>query len=271
MESHGSSYDMIIEAVFFAHFVEGGKEFYFNRMEIEETAKQIGVSVPKNIGDVIYTYRYRQKLPQRVLDSAPRGKQWVIRSAGYGKYKFGLTALAVVNPTPGLVETKILNATPGVIARYSLTDEQALLAIVRYNRLLDIFTGTTCYSLQSHLRTTVSDLGQVEVDELYIGVDSRGAHYAIPIQAKGWKDIIGIVQIEQDFAVCKEKFPLLIPRPVAVQFMTENLIAMIEFEQDNCGEVAISGEKHYKIVEQDELTDEELKIYKSRRYDDHKQ
>jgi len=138
MESHGSSYDMIIEAVFFAHFVEGGKEFYFNRMEIEETTKQIGVSVPKNIGDVIYTYRYRQKLPQRVLDSAPRGKQWVIRSAGYGKYKFGLTALAVVNPTPGLVETKILNATPGVIARYSLTDEQALLAIVRYNRLLDI-------------------------------------------------------------------------------------------------------------------------------------
>lgn len=109
MESHGSSYDMIIETLFFAHFVKGGKEFYFNRTEIEETAKQIGVSVPKNIGDVIYTYRYRQELPQRVLNSAPRGKQWVIRPAGYGKYKFGLTALAVVNPTPGLVETKILN------------------------------------------------------------------------------------------------------------------------------------------------------------------
>ena len=105
MESHGSSYDMIIEAVFFAHFVRGGKEFFFNRMEIEETARQIGVSVPKNIGDVIYTYRYRQELPQRVLDSAPRGKQWVIRPAGHGKYKFGLAALAVVNPTPGLVET----------------------------------------------------------------------------------------------------------------------------------------------------------------------
>lgn len=270
MESYGSSYDKIIEALFFTHFVKGGTEFDFSRIEIEETAKQIGVSVPKNIGDVIYTYRYRQKLPQRVLDRAPKGKQWIIRPAGQGKYKFALATLAIINPTPGLVETKILNATPGVVSRYSLTDEQALLAIVRYNRLLDIFTGTTCYSLQSHLRTTASGLGQVEVDELYIGVDSRGAHYAIPIQAKGWKDIIGIVQIEQDFTVCKEKFPLLIPRPVAVQFMSENLIAMIEFEQDSHKDVAISREKHYKIVEQDELTDEELKIYMSRRYDANK-
>ena len=57
---------------------------------------------------------------------------------------------------------------------------------------------------------------------------------------------------------------------MAVQFISESLIAMIEFEQDSCGEVAISGEKHYKIVEQEELTDEELKIYTSRRYNDYK-
>ena len=46
-----------------------------------------------------------------------------------------------------LAETKIPDATPGIIAKYASTDEQGLLAKLRYNRLLDILTGTTCYSL----------------------------------------------------------------------------------------------------------------------------
>jgi hypothetical protein len=54
---------------------------------------------------------------------------------------------------------------------YALNDEQALLAKLRYNGLVDIFVGIACYSLQSHLRTTVSGLGQVEIDEIYIGID----------------------------------------------------------------------------------------------------
>ncbi len=36
------------------------------------------------------------------------------------------------------------------------------------------FTGITCYSLQNHLRTSVPDIGQVETDELYVGVDKKG-------------------------------------------------------------------------------------------------
>ena len=54
-----------------------------------------------------------------------------------------------------------------------MNDEQALLAKIRYNRLIDIFTGITCYSLQNHLRTTVPNIGQVEIDEIYIGIDKR--------------------------------------------------------------------------------------------------
>lgn len=65
-----------------------------------------------------------------------------------------------------LAETKIPDSTPGIIAKYALNDEQALLAKVRYNRLIDIFTGVACYSLQSHLRTTVPKIGQVETDEI---------------------------------------------------------------------------------------------------------
>ncbi len=59
----------------------------------------------------------------------------------------------------------------------------------------------------NHLRTTVRSIGQIEIDEIYVGIDKRGAQYGSPVQAKGHSDKIGIVQIEQDIAVCAAKFP----------------------------------------------------------------
>ena len=266
MQGH-QRYQKIIEALFFNHYREGSVGFIFSREEIAKAAEQMKVEVPKNLGDVLYTFRYRQGLPERIQQCAPKGKQWIIRGAGRGKYEFATSTLGIIQPAIGLAKTKILNATPEVVARYSLTDEQALLAIVRYNRLLDIFTSTTCYSLQSHLRTTIVSHGQVETDELYIGVDRRGAHYVFPVQAKGGKDILSVVQIEQDFALCQERFPSLVPRPVAIQFISDRLVAMIEFEQTKDREIVISGKKHYELVSRKKLTDKELEIYASRRSD----
>ncbi len=58
-------------------------------------------------------------------------------------------------------------------------DEQALLARVRYNRLVDIFLGIRAYSLQIHLRTNVKSKGQIEIDEIYVGVDRHGSQYNV--------------------------------------------------------------------------------------------
>jgi hypothetical protein len=159
--------------------------------------------------------------------------------------------------------TKVPDATPGIVAKYALSDEQSLLAKVRYNRLVDIFTGVTCYSLQNHLRTTVPEMGQVETDELYIGVDKKGAHYVFPIQAKGGKDRLNVVQIEQDFAVCATKFPLLVCRPIGAQFMEDGAIALFEFESGENG-VVISSEKHYKLVAPEDVTEADLETYRGR-------
>jgi hypothetical protein len=101
----------------------------------------------------------------------------------------------LISPSAILAETNIPYATPGIIGRYRLNDEQALLAKLRYNRLLDIFTGLACYSLQSHVRTTAPGIGQVETDEIYVGIDKRGVHFVLPVQAKGATERIGAVQI----------------------------------------------------------------------------
>jgi len=172
-------------------------------------------------------------------------------------------AHASIIPSPNLVETKIPDATPGIINKYAMNDEQALLARLRYNRLIDIFTGLTCYSLQNHLRTTVPGVGQVETDEIYIGIDKRGVHYVLPVQTKVARDKLGIVQIEQDFAICAAKFPQLVCRSIAAQLMANDGIALFEFEQTDAG-IGVSAERHYRLVRQEELSPEELERYKRR-------
>ena len=193
--------------------------------------------------------------------SAPEGWEWVLRSAGRSVYEFGFARFCFAEPRQGLQAVKVLNATPEIVSRYRFSDEQALLAVLRYNRLVDLFTTTTAYLLQSHLRTTVKGIGQVETDDLYVGVGRCGSHYAIPVQAKGAREKIGVVQIEQDFAVCEQKLPSLIARPLAAQFLADGVIALFEFAMDHEGQVAIAAEKHYRLAAQEELTPEELERY----------
>lgn len=225
-------------------------------------AQELDVALPKNLGDIIYSYRYRKKLPASIRELLSADEEWLIRSEGPGKYVFAKGATHAIAPNPRLSRVKVLDATPEIIRRYALNDEQALLAILRYNRLVDTFTGTTCYSLQSHLRTSVQGIGQVETDELYIGVSKTGEQFIFPLQAKGARDKVGIIQLEQDFALCESKFPTLTCRPLAAQFMQDDVIALFEFERSE-GKVCIKEEKHYRLVPNKDLTDDELVDYRS--------
>src|SRR5574341_1291274 len=179
------------------------------------------------------------------------------------QYRFVLEHFAVVAPRQDMAAIKIPDATPGVIAKYSFSDEQSLLAKIRYNRLIDVFTGVTCYSLQNHLRTTVPGIGQVETDEIYIGIDKRGVHYFFPVQAKGGSEKIGIVQIGQDFEVGSTKLPTLVCRPIAAQFVSKDVIALLEFERTGDG-IKVAVEKHYRLVKPEDLSSEELRKYQQR-------
>ena len=173
-------------------------------------------------------------------------------------YRFRLVEETKIEPRAGLYQIKIPDSTPEIVGKYALGDEQALLAKVRYNRLIDVFTGVTTYSLQNHLTTAVDGV-QVEVDEVYVGVGKTGAQFIIPVQAKGGADKLGRVQLEQDLLVCGDKFPGLICRPIAAQFMGEDVIALFEVTiQDDA--VRILDERHYCLVPYAEITADDLKV-----------
>lgn len=259
-----SAYSEIIAEVFRRGYKSGAKKFSFLREDFAGIARAKNVSLPRNLGDPIYAFKYRKSLPDSIAKTAPEGYEWIISGAGIAKYEFRLVKLLDIKPRDNLLVVKIPDATPEIIGAYALGDEQALLAKVRYNRLIDIFLGIAASSLQNHLRTTVKGIGQIEIDELYVGLDRNGAQYVVPVQAKGGRDKHGRQQTEQDIACCKQKFPDLRCRPVSAQFITKNKIAMFELAMQG-EEVKLVSEEHYELVPAANITAEDLELYSRRK------
>ncbi|MCC2972668.1 hypothetical protein [Massilia sp. IC2-476] len=255
-------YTAIIQVVFERHYKNGITEFEFDRSEFKDIALELGIDLPDNLGDLPYSFRYRSELPEIIRATAAPGMEWVIKGAGRARYRFAQVKLNRIIPREELITIKIPDSTPEIIGAYALNDEQALLAKVRYNRLIDIFMGVTAYSLQNHLRTTVKKVGQIEIDEIYVGIDRNGRQYVIPVQAKGGNDKHGAVQTGQDIACCAEKFPNLICRAVSAQFMTRDRIAMFELTI-NEDEILVVSEKHYQLVPAQAITTSDLLTYQT--------
>ena len=241
-------YSKVISKTFFDGYQVGCTSIKFTRESLVEAAIALKLTRPKNIGDILYSFRFRQALPNDILLTAPNDKEWAILLDGIGRYEFKLVRKTRIVPTPGERVIKIPDATPELVSSLSANDEQALLTKIRYNRLLDIFLGIAGYSLQNHLRTTVENVGQVEIDELYAGVDGNGVQCIIPVQAKGGSDQLGVVQTRQDLAFCKSKYPTLMPRPVAAHFDRRSEIIVLFELADIDDDIIVVKEKHYMLA-----------------------
>lgn len=265
-------YKRIILEVFQRHFSPGTRRFSFTRAELVAAAARLGLrleenedpeGITSNIGDVVYTYRFRREFPREILATAPAGRMWIITGRGDGAYEFRLISTPSLNADPSLFITKVHDATPEIVRRFALNDEQAILARIRYNRLVDLFCKCVAYSLQNHLRTKVEGVGQIEIDELYVGSNRQGEHFIIPVQVKRLRDKLGVSQLLQDLEYCRLNHPALTPRALAAQQFdpgNPDLLALIEFEcQDTNEDVIIRkrAERHFllqpfsKITEQD--------------------
>ena len=263
MDLEKSGYKALIEKVFFDRYKKNEENVEFKREDLVTAANDLGMSLPKNLGDVVYSIRYRTPMPESILNIQPKGMEWIIEGAGRSRYIFKLVRINRIVPNQELFAIKIPDSTPEIVNAYALSDEQALLAIVRYNRLIDIFLGLAAYSLQNHLRTTVSSIGQVEIDEIYVAVDKHGRQFVLPVQAKGGSDQLSVVQTKQDIACCADKYPNLVCRAISAQFMESNLIALFELMVVN-DEVKVLEEKHYRLLPSDQIDENDLKFYSQR-------
>ena len=242
-----NAYDCVLVAVFSKHWRKGSKEVHFTKDDLIDEAAHNGLRV-KNIADILYTYRSRRPLPPELQ----RLGNWVIAAKGAGKYAFqSVTGNSTIEIPSHLKIYPIPYAVPEIVAANLANDEQGLLTLVRYNRLLDVFTGLACFHLQSHVRTQVKGHGQIEVDELYVGVDKDGRGFVLPVEAKDAGELLGVDKVVSLTLFARAKYPRLICRPIAVMREADHQITCIEFEPvSDLSKVSILEIRRYQLVQE---------------------
>lgn len=194
--------------------------------------------------DLIYTYRARRQLPAEITASG----HWAIEPCGKGSYAFRLlknpSHFAV--PFADYAPVDIYNAIPEVVEGLLRHDEQSLLTRLLYNRLIDIFTGLTCFHIQNHYRSFVLGVGEVELDALYVGVDRSGALHVLPIEAKSQDEheMMGRIQVAHMAKLVRQDFAALRRRILAAKALSDGTLGIVEFddseEPDDFGIVSVA-------------------------------
>ena len=78
-------YASIVEAIFRSKYKPGMREVDFERQDIERFAKKLRIKLPRNPGDLVYSFRYRAALPESIRIKAGKDATWIIRGVGRSK------------------------------------------------------------------------------------------------------------------------------------------------------------------------------------------
>lgn len=232
-QSHGQSsrvYVPILREIVRRKYVPGTQRIEFTKQDVEEVARNLGVKLG-NAADVVYRMRSRTRLPDDILDLGFT----VLRGVGRGKYALEVGGEAVVHlPEHDVFEHN--DQTPLPVRRLlpenvAELDEQGLLTMVSYCKLLDHFTGLTVYRLRSHVRKSVPNIGQAELDEIDVGVALRDDEVPVvfPIEAKAADEVVNRVQVATAVAYCETYFVGHEIRPIVVKLTYDGVLHFLEF------------------------------------------
>jgi hypothetical protein len=251
VEATRKLYDQAIIEMFQRVYKPNTKVLPFTKDELVQACQDLAIVI-NNVPDIPYHYRTgRSDLPDEILDTG----NWVIEGAGKGKYTFvKLEREPYIQIPEDLYITEVPEATPDVVLKYGSVDEQGLLTRIRYNRLVDTFLSLTAYHLQGHVRSSVQDIGQVEIDDLYVGVDTDGRWYVIPVEAKsvGHQERLGVIQVRQMILFAKQYYGDLILRPVGIKPLDDGSYVFLEFDDKaDLETISVKRYARYRLIRDD--------------------
>lgn len=243
----------------------GSQRIEFTVRDVRQVADDLGIEIG-NAPDLIYRMRARTRLPDDILDMGFT----ILRGVGRGRYALEVGGEAIVH----LPEHEILDhndQTPLPVRRLlpeSLVDldEQGLLTVMSYCKLLDHFTGLTVYRLRSHVRKSVPNVGQAELDEIDVGVAMRDDEIPVvfPIEAKAADEVINRVQIATAVAYCQTYFPGHQVRPIVVKLTYDGVMHFLEFRPttalaglraiNSCGYRLNPSKKQLELIRETQAT-----------------
>lgn len=243
----------------------GSQRVEFTVRDVRQVAGDLGIEIG-NAPDLVYRMRARTRLPDDILDMGFT----ILRGVGRGRYALEVGGEAIVH----LPEHEILDhndQTPLPVRRLlpeNLVDldEQGLLTMMSYCKLLDHFTGLTVYRLRSHVRKSVPNVGQAELDEIDVGVAMRDDDVPVvfPIEAKAADEVINRVQVATAVSYCQTYFPGHEIRPIVVKLTYDGVMHFLEFRAttalaglraiNSCGYRLNPSKKQLELIRETQAT-----------------
>ncbi|GEM_PF-3449730 len=99
--STASLAQQIIDKIFAARHGPGLQEVTFTRDDLISAAAALGAPRPKNLGDIVYSLRYRVPLPDSIRRTAPPGREWAIFPGGNAVYTLRTVPFNLIEPRKG--------------------------------------------------------------------------------------------------------------------------------------------------------------------------
>lgn len=242
-------YVPILLHIFRERYTEGCEYVDFTLDDIREVADFLGIQV-RNAADVVYRMRSRTVLPPEITDKS----FLILKQTGRGKYRLEKGTSTLFEVPEGEV-LEALDITPLPVRRLlpaelAKIDEQGLLTVVNYRKILDHFTGLRVYRLRTHFRRSVLVIGQVELDALDVGVALSDDEKPIlfPVEAKAVHEPINRVQIAGLVQFCDQYFPNYEKRPIVVKVDHLSCVHVLEFSATTIpAELVIVKASTYRI------------------------
>jgi hypothetical protein len=183
----------------------------------------------KNVPDIIYTYRARSDLPAEILAHG----DYAIVGRGKGRYAFyKIQRPNRVSPPAQRMTVPVPDVIPKWARSFMTDDEQGMLTAIASNGLVARHLRLKrAFRLQSHLRCSVADYGQVEIDELYVGEDDAAKHVVVAVEAKDRSahDLLNIAQLYGCAQALLERYPDHQLKLLGVKPVGDSAVVMCEF------------------------------------------
>lgn len=74
-------------------------------------ANDLGIELPRNLGDILYAFRFRRALPDAIVATEPDDSEWVIETRGRSLYHFLLVPRSRIEPNEHFEAIKIPDST----------------------------------------------------------------------------------------------------------------------------------------------------------------
>jgi hypothetical protein len=236
LQSHGNRskvYGPVLLAIFRRKHKAGEIRIEFTLEEVRDELDLQGVEA-RNAPDLIYRMKSRTRLPEEIQTAGFR----ILMIIGRGKYAL-IHGDATLIDYPARSEPELVpDRTPLAVRRllpddFGSVDEQALLSVLRYNDLFSKFLGVPSFHLKSHVRKSVPNVGQAEVDDVHVAIlpgDSDNPTLVIvPVEAKAKDDPVNRAQIVMQIHYANHAYPGLAARPLTVKLFEDGVILFMEF------------------------------------------